>query len=276
VYAPHGGSVAATFEAYRAARALPSLSSSKVRTFLDLERELLTGPEPPRRILAVSGMVRADLAARFPGIAERIRVVPNGVDLDRFSPRGREEARGRLAPDGGAVLLFLAGNPRLKGIRHAAEAYRRVRARGLPATLLVAGGRPGRLPDGARYLGRLDRPEEALRAADVLLHPTHYDPFPLVVLESLACGTPVVTTERNGALDHVGRTGPVRSVAEPEDVDALSRHIEDLVARAPRAEARRVAEAFPLGANLARTRDLLARCSHQAWGQLGAAAEPRC
>jgi UDP-glucose:(heptosyl)LPS alpha-1,3-glucosyltransferase len=265
VYAPHGGSVAASIEAHREAKLLPSLPSAKVSTLLSLERELLEGPEPPRLVIAVSNMVAEDLGARFPGIRERIRVVPNGVDLDRFTPEGREAARSRLAPDGGGVALFLAGNPRLKGIGHARETYRRLSEAGAASTLLVGGGDPGRLPEGGRYLGNLDRPEDALRAADVLLHPTHHDPFPLVVLEALACGTPVVTTERNGVLDHVGRDGPVRAVADPKDVAGMARHASSLLREAPREEARRRAEAFPLAESLAATEAVLRE-----------SAEPRC
>ena len=54
-----------------------------------LERELLTGDAPPRAILAVSEMVRRDLIERFPVVADRIVVIPNGVDLERFSPASR-------------------------------------------------------------------------------------------------------------------------------------------------------------------------------------------
>jgi len=247
VYAPHGGSMGAAIEAHRRAKRLPSLPSAKLANFVYLERELLEGPEPPRSVIAVSNLVRRDLAARFPGIASRIRVVPNGVDLDRFRP----------GPGGDGVVAFVAGNPRLKGWRQAREAFALLRRRGEAKSLLVLGGDPGRLPAGATWLGRVDRPEEVLGRADVLLHPTFYDPFPLVTLEALACGTPVVTTERNGAVDHLGRDGPIGVVAEPGDVEELARHAAALIRAAPRAEARRIAERFPLAASLRATEDLL-------------------
>jgi UDP-glucose:(heptosyl)LPS alpha-1,3-glucosyltransferase len=242
VYVPHGGSAAATFAGRR--------GSARARNFVALERALLEGPAPPRRVIAVSESVRRDLAARYPGIGAAIRVVPNGVDLHRFNPEGRERARAALAPEGGRVLLFLAANPRLKGVATAKRVFEVLRQRGVADRLLLAGGRPGRLPDGARWLGALTWPEEAYRAADLLLLPTRYDPFPLSLLESLACGTPVATTEANGALDHVGRAGPVRAVADPGDVEGLARNAEGLLALAPRAAARAVAERFGLAASL--------------------------
>jgi UDP-glucose:(heptosyl)LPS alpha-1,3-glucosyltransferase len=250
VYAPHGGSIDAAFAAHRAARRRPPFPSRRVNMFRRLERELLEGRNPPRAVLAVSNMVRDDLAGRYPKIADRIHVVPNGVDLDRFSPGGADR------PDGG-TLLFVAGNPRLKGWRFAREAFIRLKESGHAARLLVAGGDPGRLPDGAEYLGNLDRPEDAYRAADVLLHPTYYDPFPLVTLEALACGTPVVTTEHNGALAHLESDGPVAAVAGPGDVEGMVTHAARLLREKPRSQARQLAERFPIGKCLEATETLL-------------------
>ncbi len=259
VYAPHGGSVESTRAAHRRARRRPVPLLGRWRAFLALERSLLGGGAPPRLVIAVSESVRRDLAGRYPGVADRIRVVPNGVDLSRFRPGDREKARARLAPGGGGVVLFLAANPRLKGWRHAREAFRKLHREGAASTLLVAGGAPGRLPPGGRYLGFLERPEEVLRAADVLLQPTYHDPFPLATLEALACGTPVVTTEQNGALDHVGRDGPVRAVSDPADVDGLAAAARELLETAPREEARTRAEEFPRERSLAAAESLLTK-----------------
>jgi UDP-glucose:(heptosyl)LPS alpha-1,3-glucosyltransferase len=258
VYYPHGGTVPATFAARHRYR--PFLPA-RVRNFLRLERELLTGAEPPARIAAVSEMVRRDLVREYPGIADRVRVVPNGVDLSRFCPEGRNRDREKLVPGGGATVAFLARNPALKGWRVAREVFARLRSDGVAGGMLVAGGRPRGLPGGARYLGPTRTPEEVLRAADLLLYPTLYDPFPLVVLEALACGTPVATTERNGALDHVVRDGPVAAVEDPEDVGGITRAAAGLLRDAPRAEARRRAEGFPLGESIDRSCRLLLEAS---------------
>jgi len=249
VYAPHGGSVAEAFAAHREAKGGIGFPSARLRSFRRLEHDLLLGPEPPRAVLAVSEMVRDDLLCHFPGLGARIEVIPNGVDLDRFSPEGRDAARERLGVDGG-VALFLAGNPRLKGWRFARDAFVGLRGQGVLSHLLVAGGDPGSLPAGARFLGRLDDPADAYRAADVLLQPTFYDPFPLTTLESLACGTPVATTERNGAVSHLAQSKTVRAAGHPKDVGGLARNAADLVAASPREAARQAAEGFPVEACL--------------------------
>jgi len=246
VYAPHGGSVADAFAAHREAKGGLRLPARRVSNFLRLERELLDGPEPPRVVMAVSDMVRDDLARRYPAMAARIEVVPNGVDLDRFLPGDREAARASLDVTG-PTALFLAGNARLKGWRFARDAFVRLRREGVLDHLLVAGGDPGALPEGARYLGSLADPVPAYRAADVLIQPTYYDPFPLTTLESLACGTPVVTTARNGAVPHLGDGGAVRAVEHPSDVEGLVRETGALLASSPRDVAREVAGEFSLG-----------------------------
>lgn len=251
VYLPHGGTVAATIAAHRKAKTLPSLPSARVRNFFDLERRLLTGPLRPSLVIAVSEKVREDLVFRYPAVAESIRVVPNGVDLDRFSPEGREAAREKFAPGAGPVLLFVAGNPRLKGWRSARAVFDRLRRGGGGWRMLVAGGEPRSLPRGAEYLGRVDDPREVYLAADALVQPTFYDPFPLTTLEALACGTPVVTTRSNGAVHHVGEGRSLRVVESPASVTGMVRILAEMVEEAPRAEAREKAEAFPLADSLA-------------------------
>jgi UDP-glucose:(heptosyl)LPS alpha-1,3-glucosyltransferase len=246
VYYPHGGSVGATWEAHRGKTHGGGRPTAKWRTLLDLEAELLSGPEAPRAVVAVSKMVASDLASRYPAVAGRIEVVPNGVDLARFTP---PTSPNRRRP--GRTVAFIAGNPKLKGIDVALEVYRRLRHADDADLLVVAGGHPGPLPDGAIFRGATDRPEEILQSADLLLYPTRYDPFPLIVLESLACGTPVATTEQNGALDHTGRDGPVRAVADPGDVYALTEIARTLLREAPRDAAREVAERFPVGESYA-------------------------
>lgn len=257
VYLPHGGTIAATIAAHRKAKTLPSLPSARVRNFFDLERRLLTGPLRPSLVIAVSDQVREDLVFRYPAVEEAIRVVPNGVDLEHFSPEGREAAREKLAPGDGPVLLFAAGNPRLKGWRAARAVFDRLRRDGGGWRLLVAGGEPRSLPRGATHLGRVDDLREAYLAADALIQPTFYDPFPLTTLEALACGTPVVTTRANGAVHHVGEGRSLRVVESPASADGMVRILAEMVEEAPREEAREKASAFPLEDSLAATAAVL-------------------
>jgi glycosyltransferase involved in cell wall biosynthesis len=118
------------------------------------------------------------------------RVIPNGVDTDVFRPRERHEARERLGLEHGASYALFVGRPEYR--KGADLLLASCRAAGWQ--LLHAGARG--IP-GARGLGVL-APEQlavAYAAADCVLFPTRYEACSYVILEALACGTPVVTTK---------------------------------------------------------------------------------
>jgi glycosyltransferase involved in cell wall biosynthesis len=116
-------------------------------------------------------------------------VIPNGVDTNLFRPRPRAESRERfgLEPDG-RYALFVGRTEARKG----ADLLLPACARG-GFDLLIAGSST---LDGGRELGVLS-PEDtawAYAAADCVLFPTRYEACSWVVLEALACGTPLLTT----------------------------------------------------------------------------------
>jgi len=197
----------------------------------------------PPHFIALSRRVEFSAIAHFPKLAGRTTVVPNGVDLERFHPRLREEARAQAERELGIgsrpLLLFLAHNPRLKGIVPLLHAFGDAGGAAGEAHLAVDGRGTGQyaglasklgLADRTTFLGRVPKAASWLAAADVLVHPTYHDPCSLVALEALACGTPVITTERNGVselmLDADPESGEI--IPDPGDHDALVAAIERL------------------------------------------------
>jgi glycosyltransferase involved in cell wall biosynthesis len=215
-----------------------------------VRRRLLGAGRSADALLAVSADVKAVMvAAGLP--PERIRVHYPAVDQAVFRPADGASTRRSLGVDG--PLLLAVGNliPE-KGQWLAVEALARLEG----ATLVVAGAGPERraLLRRAARLGVSDRlrllgsvPQALLpalyNAADVTIHSSLIEGFANVRLESLACGTPVVTTAAGEAGRTVNRPEAGRIVpAEPE---AIAAAVGALLADPPAPEAVRVAvEAF--------------------------------
>ncbi|MGH3874718.1 MAG: glycosyltransferase [Pseudonocardiaceae bacterium] len=169
---------------------------------------------------------------------ERIAVVPCGVDLDRFTPRGPRAAR-----DGRYRILSLGRLVPRKGVETTIRALP-----GVPdAELVIAGGgdattetERGRLAavaqacgvrERVRLIGRIPRVDvpALLRSADVVVSVPWYEPFGMVPLEAMACGVPVVASAVGGHLDTVvdGRTGVL---VPARDAGALAQRLRELLA----------------------------------------------
>ncbi len=237
LYWPHAGSHAASLAARREARGLDAMARPRGRhaLFQALESRLLAGGA--RRVVCVSEGVRRELVSLVPDVAARSLVVPNGVDLARFRPADEaERTRWRATlelPVAQPVLVFAAREPRVKGIESLALALARLAER--TWTLVLVG--PRRPERWVRALERLGVPRARLRtphepdmasllgAADLLVHPTFRDPAPLVVLEALACGTPVVTTSRAGNAELLSDAHVGTVLDDPRDVEGLARSV---------------------------------------------------
>ena len=146
-----------------------------------------------------------EMRRRIPDVAE-VEVIPNGVDLQRFAPLPRAEARARLGwPLDGRVLLFAAApdEPR-KNWPLAQEVERRLAAGDLAARLVAFHGRPQ------------EELALAMSAADVLLLPSFHEGSPNVVKEALACALPVVAAPVGDCAERLAGVTPGAVVkAEP-------------------------------------------------------------
>ena len=200
-------------------------------------------------VLALSRASAADFQ-RFHGVApERIRIVYNGVDTERFSPRQcrphRQQARRRLGlPADTLMALIVAHNFRLKGVATLLAAMRRLQTAGRDVRLVIVGGkhidswrrhvaRLG-LSEQVVFAGRVDDPLPYYAAADCYVHPTYYDPCSLVVLEAAACGLPLITSRYNGASEMFRDGEDVLLVDDPADDAAMAGAMRTLLDDAAR------------------------------------------
>jgi UDP-glucose:(heptosyl)LPS alpha-1,3-glucosyltransferase len=226
-------------------------------TILGLEKRVFS-PARTRWIIANSKGGKEEIIKHYRFPAERIDVIYNGVDLNRFQPRAP------VAKRDGVRLLFVGTGFERKGLLFCIHALAK-----LPASykLTVIGkgdirhyGRVAAdlgLGDRIRFAGHdLDMPAEYAKA-DLLVHPAIYEPFANVCLEALASGVPVVTSRVNGASEIIrhGESGAI--LERTGDIDELVAAIRLFDNRDASAAARKTAEQFPFAENVQRTLDLL-------------------
>jgi UDP-glucose:(heptosyl)LPS alpha-1,3-glucosyltransferase len=202
------------------------------RTILWLERRMFA-PRGHRRVLAVSRRV-ADEVTRDYGVAPaRIRVLYNGVDLERFHPRRRladgPRLRTELALGSRPVCVAIGTGFVRKGFDLLLDCWREGAPAGAALVLVGDDERLGhyrRLAAGLELAGLVHvlgpRPdvETILAAADVLCLPSRQEAFGNVVLEAAAAGVPVVTTAAVGAAELLD--GPLADLVIRDAVDPSS------------------------------------------------------
>lgn len=166
------------------------------------------------RVIAVSEAV-AGLARPY---NKNIKVIYNKIDAGKFSPALKLSPH-NLKNKLGLSRCFLVGNVGTitykKGYFEFVETARRTAALIPDVKFLIAGGakpqeaglleeiksriRKYNLEDKFIFTGFINEPELAVAGLDVLLFPSHYEGFPRVVIESFACGTPIVSARWAGA-----------------------------------------------------------------------------
>lgn len=186
-------------------------------------------------MIAVSQAVADNFAWRFFSLRNRVKVILNGIDLERFVPseKVRAEKRVELEVEADQFVVGIVGllTPR-KGQLELLQAFRKVVDRIPNAVLMIAGSavfnRDGeyeqllkqtvvqlKLERQVRFLGERDDVPELMHSFDALVVNSSIEPFGLVVVEGMAAMTPVIAARTGGIPEiiHDGRNGflfPVR------------------------------------------------------------------
>lgn len=209
------------------------------------------------RAIATSPPMKDEMIETYKAPGKKIVVIPGGVNLNRFLPTPQLLARRvlHLSPRK-AIILYVGRIERRKGIETllsaAYELTRRMPEMRPMIRVFVSGGVPptkwDELPDGpekqelyrlkeitetlkitdiVRFLGAIDREDLQYyySSADVTVVPSYYEPFGLVPLESMACGTSVIGSKVGGIQSTIkdGKTG---FLIPPKDPIALAEKIQ--------------------------------------------------
>jgi UDP-glucose:(heptosyl)LPS alpha-1,3-glucosyltransferase len=190
----------------------------KHRAILRLEARALA-PGAFRCVIVNSDLVRRDVVARYGVDTAKIRLIRNGVDLERFHPRNRERAGRALLDElriagAGPIVLFLGSNYDRKGLGVLLQAFPAFLREHPAAKLLVVGAdsdlagwrrKAGDLGIEAAtvFTGKRADADACYAAADLYVLPTRYDSYAYTVLEALATGVPVLVSDAAGASEVV-------------------------------------------------------------------------
>lgn len=265
---------------YQAVPNRPAIADTR----LAVEQQIL---EQARCIVATSPQ-EEEMLRSLVSQKGRIEVVPCGTDLNRFHTIPRLQARQELGlkPTDEVVLYVGRFDPR-KGIETLVRSFERIYRDAADPTnlrLVIVGGSAADQSDGQErqrieqlvnalgiaesvvFAGRVghDRLPLYYTAADVCVIPSHYEPFGLVAIEAMACGTPVVASDVGGLRFTVvpGETG---LLVPPQDTAAFAMAIgrildDELWARKLRKRAsERVQQSFSWTGVAAQLSDLYRR-----------------
>jgi glycosyltransferase involved in cell wall biosynthesis len=184
------------------------------------------------RFIAVSRYTADDLVCRAGVPASKIDVIYHGLDPVFSNAAGRQQPASADTP----YVLAVGGVSPRKNTRRLIAAFTRWRARGghrAQYRLLITGTSLDRefaqdgkgLPEGVSLLGYVDKAElpGLYAGAAVFLYPGIYEGFGLPIIESMACGTPVVTS-RTGAAPEIA--GGAAILVDPFQVESIETGLE--------------------------------------------------
>ena len=191
-----------------------------------------------RRVVAPSRVFAAHLSSDYGIPLDHISIVPNPIDLERFSPRRGTSANGSDRP---VTLLFVSRLAVRKGLDLVVGLSHRLVDLAGKVRIVIIGDRSlwsdyralldDLNPAVGSYAGPLDsdRLAAAYADADALIQPSKYEPFALTVGEALASGVPVVASDEVGATE--GLDSGCCTVFRSGDLDAFETAVRMVIAR---------------------------------------------
>ncbi|MCK5160614.1 MAG: glycosyltransferase family 4 protein [Candidatus Aureabacteria bacterium] len=187
------------------------------------------------KIISVSNQLKAELV-KYGVDDSRITIIHNGVDMDIFRPLGKEDLFNKLDVSSGKKrILYVGYIIKAKGVPDLLSAMEIVRKEFPDAELVLIGGATGTawekecreikssvtqndLKEAVRFIGKVNNEKIPfwMNIGDVLVLPSLFESFGVVLIEALSCGTPVISTYCGGPEDiineKVGILVPVRDV----------------------------------------------------------------
>jgi UDP-glucose:(heptosyl)LPS alpha-1,3-glucosyltransferase len=258
-------------------KALWYYMSSYHRLALLIEKRQLS-PNASRKIIAVSDQTKQEIIDSYNVADDKVVVIHNGVDHERFHPRRRMDAGKRVRnalsiPGDAPVVLFLGTGFKRKGLGRLLRLWARS---DLPGIYLLVVGNDAKLAAYRKqwsrekrviFVGPQSNVEDYYAAANLLVLPSVQEAFGNVVLEALASGLPVITVPGVGAMDQVEgelRDGILINPDDPRELKTkILRLLEPTRWSSLSRKARQMAEKYTWTAYLDEIEKSLYDCCHK-------------
>lgn len=210
-------------------------------------------------VTAVSQSLKEDTYAHF-GVTREIEVISNFVCPEHYLPKPEKDFRTAYAPNGERIITHISNFRPVKRVGDVVRVFKQVSDK-IPAKLLLVGDGPERYRsellcrelgtcEDTVFIGKLKKPEEVLNISDLFLLPSESESFGLAALEAMACGVPVISSDRGGLpeLNEHGFSGFLSPVG---DVDGMADYAvsileEDAVLERFKEQARSRADVFSI------------------------------
>jgi len=193
-------------------------------------------------VTAVSEHLKRDTYEFFE-IETDIKVIPNFIDLNRFSLKAKDHFKKAIAPEGEKILVHTSNFRKVKRTEDVVRIFAKVLEK-IPSKLLMVGDGGERsdceqlcrdlgVGDDVRFLGKQDAIEEILSVSDLFLMPSQSESFGLAALEAMACKVPVISSNAGGLpeLNLDGVTGFLKDVGDVQGMADSSIYILENEAR---------------------------------------------
>lgn len=188
-------------------------------------------------VTAVSKFLKDQTYEEF-DITNDIEVIPNFIDLERFSRREHTDFKNSIAPNGEKILVHVSNFRAVKRVEDVIAVFKNVQEV-MPSKLLLVGDGPERprmeqlcrdlnVCNDIRFLGKQEAVEDILAVGDLFLLPSDHESFGLAALEAMSCGVPVVSSN-TGGLSEVNIHGLSGYLAPVHDVANMSRYAIEIL-----------------------------------------------
>ncbi len=188
-------------------------------------------------VTAVSRFLKEKTLTNYSCESE-IKVIPNFVDSDLFTPTSSPEFRNSIAPDGEKILVHTSNFRVVKRVADTIRIFEKVQKQ-IPSKLVLVGDGPDRsecerlcrqleLYDKVRFLGKQDGLVEILASSDLFLIPSQSESFGLAALEAMSCGLPVISSSVGG-LPELVKHNETGYIAEIGDISRMAKYSIELL-----------------------------------------------